>query len=224
MIKVFAAIFMLIDHIGSTFFPNNIVFPILGRLSMPMFAYCVARGCYYTDLKGMWKRYLKNLGIFSLIAQIPFTMLFFYCLKHSFQLNIGFTWVLAAALLYVLMGSYSIANKAIKGMVILAIGLILPVEYGIYGVLCPVVFYYFMVKNFKPLYIFAGSAFLYLLYMVMDGIAIQIFSLASVPILLLLTRYDDLVRLHKKFFYIFYPLHIMILLLVKSIVLILQYT
>ena len=46
MIKLFALITMVIDHIGLVFFPNVIIFRIIGRLSMPLFAYCVARGYY----------------------------------------------------------------------------------------------------------------------------------------------------------------------------------
>ena len=56
-LKVFAIIFMIIDHIGYFFsFALSsdvyITFRIIGRLAMPIFAYLVAEGIYYTkDIK-----------------------------------------------------------------------------------------------------------------------------------------------------------------------------
>lgn len=37
MIKILAALFMLIDHIGMIFFPENYLLRIIGRVSMPLF-------------------------------------------------------------------------------------------------------------------------------------------------------------------------------------------
>ena len=68
MIKALAALFMLIDHIGMILFPQAYVLRIVGRLSMPLFAYSVARGFYYSDTKGKAKRYARNLLIFAVVS------------------------------------------------------------------------------------------------------------------------------------------------------------
>ena len=48
VLKIIALITMLIDHIGCIFFPNIIVFRVIGRLSYPIFAMFIAEGYYYT--------------------------------------------------------------------------------------------------------------------------------------------------------------------------------
>jgi hypothetical protein len=50
-IKIIACILMAIDHIGYHLFPNLIILRIIGRLSMPLFAFFIAEGCYYTKNK-----------------------------------------------------------------------------------------------------------------------------------------------------------------------------
>ena len=70
-LKIFAIIFMIIDHIGYFFsFALSsdvyITFRIIGRLAMPIFAYLVAEGIYYTkDIK----KYIARLGIFAIVTQ-----------------------------------------------------------------------------------------------------------------------------------------------------------
>ena len=43
---------MVIDHVGSAFFPQYPVFRWIGRLAFPIFAYCLTVGLLYThDIK-----------------------------------------------------------------------------------------------------------------------------------------------------------------------------
>lgn len=44
-IQFIAALTMLIDHIGMVFFPSVIGFRAIGRLSFPLFASVLPRGC-----------------------------------------------------------------------------------------------------------------------------------------------------------------------------------
>ena len=48
ILKIVACISMLLDHIGFIFFPQYIIFRILGRVAFPIFAFMIAEGCYYT--------------------------------------------------------------------------------------------------------------------------------------------------------------------------------
>ena len=67
-LKLIAIISMVIDHVGSAFFPQYPVFRWIGRLAFPIFAYCLTVGLLYThDIK----KYLIRLGIFALVSQ-PF--------------------------------------------------------------------------------------------------------------------------------------------------------
>lgn len=69
MIKILAALFMLIDHIGMIFFPENYLLRIIGRVSMPLFAYCIARGFYFSEQKGTTGRYARNLFLLPLFPK-----------------------------------------------------------------------------------------------------------------------------------------------------------
>lgn len=85
-LKCFACVFMLIDHLGHVWNPffdaaaHIMPLPLwgsvmyyLGRLAFPIFVFFVAEGCRKThDIK----RYLLRLGVFAVVAQVPFTLLF----------------------------------------------------------------------------------------------------------------------------------------------------
>lgn len=44
MIELVAVVSMIIDHVGFVFFPEMIIFQIIGRLSFPLYAYLIALG------------------------------------------------------------------------------------------------------------------------------------------------------------------------------------
>ena len=50
-LKILAALFMTIDHIGVMLFPRVLVLRIIGRLALPIFAFMIAEGCKYTRNK-----------------------------------------------------------------------------------------------------------------------------------------------------------------------------
>ena len=51
MLKIIAAVTMLVDHAGILFFPSQNIYRIIGRLAFPIFAYMIAEGCKYTRNK-----------------------------------------------------------------------------------------------------------------------------------------------------------------------------
>ncbi len=56
-LKLVACILMAVDHVGMTFFPDRIAWRAVGRLAFPLFAFFIAEGCRYTRNK------LKRLGL-----------------------------------------------------------------------------------------------------------------------------------------------------------------
>ena len=72
VLKLLAAVFMLIDHAGMLLFPDEAWLRVLGRLSMPLFAFMIAEGCRYT--KNKWKHFflLFGLGVGCQIVYILF--------------------------------------------------------------------------------------------------------------------------------------------------------
>ena len=81
LIKIFACLLMLSDHMGKMIFPHAwrltapeewaSVFPsdnimrVIGRLAMPLFCYGIAVGCRYT--RNIWKYALRLIGLGILV-------------------------------------------------------------------------------------------------------------------------------------------------------------
>lgn len=87
-IKLIAIIAMLIDHAGAIFISPSTnpelytVARVIGRLAFPIFVFLVVEGFFHTrDVK----KYLKRLGIFALISEIPFDIAFYHL---RFQSNL----------------------------------------------------------------------------------------------------------------------------------------
>ncbi len=77
MLKLIAALFMFIDHLAIAVVDSPTLFlgmRLVGRLAMPLFAYKIALGFMHTR---HFNRYLTRIGIMTLAAQLPFTMLLY---------------------------------------------------------------------------------------------------------------------------------------------------
>lgn len=134
-----AIVSMVLDHIGIFFFPEVLGLRLVGRLAFPLFAWGVASGAKYTSDVG---KYLKRLLVFGVISQVPYYLVFKEAGFQEIQLNIFFT--LAMGLLGIVW-SRKYDRWWQQGLVVgLIAGLAqwLGMEYGGYGVLVIVVFYY----------------------------------------------------------------------------------
>lgn len=188
---------MLVDHIGFILFPDVMIYRIIGRLAMPLFAWAIARGYYYSNLKGTDNKYLLNLTILAVISQVP------SYLMVSSSFNIVFTWVLALLILKL--------PKFSPFWIIL--GLIIPVDYGIFGVLLPVIIYYFWFKQELPWLAIIFSSSWLILFSTLQW-DVQYYSLLALPIAFFLQKFEHLWKLNKWVFYWFYPVHLVVLLLI----------
>lgn len=212
MIKALAALFMLIDHIGAILYPQVVGLRVIGRLSMPLFAYCIARSFYFTEQKGTTKKYARDLFLFAVVSQMPFTLM-----KGSFALNIGFTWLFALCLMKTVVTE---KRPLVLGGVITVIifaAIRIPMDYGLYGVLYPAMLYLCLFHRNSLILAFSGMNALYALHVLLGGGQRQIFSLAALPVLLIAKRYDARIRLPRRFFYWFYPVHIAALLVARKL-------
>lgn len=220
-LKIIAMITMLIDHIGFLLFPQYTILRIIGRISFPLFAYGIAFGYSKTS---NFNKYLIRLLIFGLISQIVYMRFSPYG-----DLNIMFT--LAAGLICIKV--YDSRLKFLSFVIpffflIPQVESILDLSYGTYGVLM-VLLFYISLKS-KPLmtitYIVNSIIYIYI-YMFPPGIdnfsitelisifiynpSIQFYSILSLPLIWI--NPDFKISLNKYMGYLFYPLHIGILLL-----------
>ncbi|PGT79614.1 TraX family protein [Bacillus sp. AFS040349] len=134
-LKLVAILSMLTDHIGLFFFPQIEIFRVVGRIAFPLFAFGVAVGCYYT--KNIKKYTIRLLG-FALFSTIPH-----YLVINNMQLNILFTFLVS-----VIGIAFLKEEKKLYGLLwLLVVPIISPLEYGLYGVWVPVLFYLFRQKK-----------------------------------------------------------------------------
>lgn len=223
MLKIIAALLMLIDHIGMTFFKDQFMLRIIGRLSMPLFAYCIAKGFYKTR---SFKRYFMRMSAFAFISQIPYWMMMYAADQKSFRLmhfNIGFTFLGALITLYLYkeIKENTCPSKGINFLLIAGIlvgSTLLRCDYGAYAILVVIVFYEFyilrenVVLTFFMLVVATGA----LIVMGRSNqFEIQLFALPAIVIIL--TVQDEPIKGLKYFFYVFYPLHMLILSMLKWI-------
>lgn len=192
-LKAVACLFMLIDHIGAFLIPALPIFRIIGRLSMPLFAYQLIIG--YTHTSDQY-RYFKRLTLLAFISQIPYSLL------RGYQLNTLFTFLFALLLIW------SIDHKSIYGLLLLPF---IPFcSYGLYGILTVFIFHYS--KSFwKSLSRFSGITILYCLIL---GIWQQLFAVFS---FLFIYRPLSIKIISKRFFYLFYPVHLTLIYIIQRI-------
>ncbi|MFI3229084.1 MAG: TraX family protein [Bacillota bacterium] len=231
-IKIIAVILMTIDHIGLLFFnylPAEIyvAMRVLGRLSMPLFAFMIAEGARYTRSKA---RYLGLIGAMAVICT-----LFTYIYYGSVSLNIfgSFLFALIIIFLYDIgiksLQSYKKTNQtdfALRGVgSLLAAALVIAalymallylpnyinfgIDYGIFGVLLPLSAY--IIKHKWARFIPFICCLACMAWDVSSEMgAMQYLSLLSVLILLCYNGTRGL-NVLKYGFYIYYPLHLGIL-------------
>lgn len=225
--KTIAVICMLIDHIGMIFFPQEILWRVIGRIAMPIFAFGIARGAYYTS---SIKNYMKKILIFALISQIPFWGAEYLVLGSPFirrSYNIGFTFLLALMIISLLKKCEE-ENKRIKVLSLIAIVILIVaadligVDYGSYGVLVVLMCYLIGMKSGQQRERLLPLAIGYtLLTGLFYGHYIEYFLLQEIGVLgLVIVKEFKNISEQKigRFFYVFYPVHLLVLCLIKWLI------
>lgn len=213
--KTIAILCMLIDHIGMTFFESQMLWRWIGRLAMPIFAYCIARGAIYThDIKAYQKRMLG----FALISQIPFWGLLWAIeggLFFKMQFNIGFTFLFALYALEILQKEKRSGIDCLYLIGIIGVAQLLGFDYGSYGIVVVLGCYFALVKGdilSMQLMNYTCSTLLFYGYIPSLFLMQEIGALGLVVVKCLKPISEKKL---KYVFYIFYPLHLSILALIK---------
>ena len=93
-LKIIAAIAMTLDHMGLMLFPQQILFRILGRLALPIYAFMIAEGCKYTRNRA------KYFGMVFGLGAVCQTVYWF--VDHSLYFSILITFSLSILMVYAL--------------------------------------------------------------------------------------------------------------------------
>jgi hypothetical protein len=212
-LKLLALVTMTCDHIGVTLFPQVLWLRIVGRLALPIFAYMIAEGCRHTRSR---KRYLLSIVAVAALCQAVYLVA-----MGSLYMCIMVTFSLSVALIY--LWDYAKTRPAPQGgfLVLAALcvtwvlceaplfpGTDFHIDYGIFGVLLPVLIY--MGRN--GLEAFAMAA----LGLVMLNLSMGVIQWFSLFALIPLAFYDGTrgkAKL-KYLFYIYYPAHLAVIWLI----------
>lgn len=213
MLKLIAVLTMVIDHLGYLFFPEQEWMRAVGRLTMPIFGYAVARGFYYTSDS---KRYLLRMGLLALLAQLPFFLLFGMGRELQFGdwslwlplLNMVVPWALALLLLrFPLLATFPIV----------LVLFFVPMDYTALVILLPIALYHLWFRERRHFLALVSVAAI-LSAIALVSFSLQWWSLLAIPLIFFLERYDGKVKLNRWFFYYFYPGHMLLLLIPAAMV------
>ena len=204
LLKIIAFITMMADHVGYLFFPTEMLWRIIGRISFPLFAYCLVLGFFNTrDIK---KYFLRLLG-FSFVSQVPYTLCFYpYYIGaplSGFHLNIGFTMMLG---LWAIFGIEK--KKYIHTAAAVLLSFVPAVEYGFYGVALMIIPYLFAGKDKASFGYAVGFALAspFFMYFIDGTFDLQGFAVLSLPLILMKTNSG--IKLPRWLNYGFYPAHL----------------
>lgn len=221
VLKIIACIAMLIDHMGLILFPKVLALRFIGRLAFPIFAFLLAEGCFYT--KNKLRHFLVLTG-FAIIIQV---VLFIATGMTAFSIFMHFS--IAVGICHLI----DLTDKCFrKKQIILAVGFILIIlfllvgvvyvdnttsylrsNYGMYAIFIPVVMY-LVRKYIKKFHLFVNVFLICLSMVVMHYFypyaLYQLYGCFAAVIVLLYNGKKGKFNL-KYLFYIFYPLHMVVL-------------
>lgn len=204
-LKMIALITMIIDHVGAFLFPKYIILRVIGRISFPIFAFLAAEGFFHTrDLK----KYMMRLAAFAFISEIPYDLISSGKILEFSHQNIFFTLFIGVFLMYTYSSQYSKAGKLGAVLLLLLAGDIFRTDYGAWGVL--MIFCFYLFRDSMKEKIISVSFINIIAFGYVQAFAV----IALWPISLYNGKKG---RSMKYFFYAMYPLHLLLLLLVKMI-------
>ncbi|WP_034551943.1 TraX family protein [Carnobacterium funditum] len=230
-LKWIAILTMLIDHIGAfllepyllnhgigigsifggtglptdssyyVLFQIDIVLRLIGRLAFPIFAFLLVEGFLHTS---NLKRYIFQMGVFALLSEIPFDLANTGLILEFSHQNIFFTLFIGLICIAI----FDRFNKtSVSKWLVLILAMILSeifnVDYSMIGILSIFIFYYFH-DNFTLRNSLNGLLFLLNLTAVFSLILIQLYN-------------GRRGKQNKILFYIFYPAHLLLLFLIRTI-------
>lgn len=219
-LKIMACLLMLCDHIGLILLNDNLIARSIGRMAFPIFAFLLVEGMKHTsDVR----RYILRLLLFALVSEVPYDLAVFGKAIYIQHQNIFFTLALGLFVIYCFEDKGEL-NKWSWGILTmsLVVALVCGFDYNMAGILIIFSFYKLSPHN-------AGAntqeririnVELTVVTILIDVLLIgtrQLYSLFSlVPINLYNGKRGK--NQLKYVFYLFYPLHLIILWCIKMYV------
>lgn len=214
-LKYMAFLSMLLDHVNNSMITPYLdgkglllhvsnLLSILGRVAFPLFMFFLVEGFFKTRSR---KKYLINLLIFGILSEVPFDLFTSRELFNKNWNNIMFTLALSLITIWIvdeMKGRLAKKSKALwygasvlVVAVMCAVAMFFSLDYDYHAIIVAYLFYLFYEK---PLY---GAALGYL------SIIKELYSLLGFAATL--TYNDERGKQYKWLNYAFYPVHLLIL-------------
>lgn len=220
-LKIIAIVTMLIDHIGAAIvermlmsgkygliqisnpvYVTDMILRGIGRIAFPIFCFLLVEGFLHTA--NVWK-YALRLFLFAMISEIPFDLAFLGKVIYPGCQNVFFTLLIGLLVMIAFSLTDEKWNKKVlkvtAKILSFAAGFFLAeflhTDYGGIGIICIMVLYLFRFNRTRQI-LFGALSFLWEITA----------PLAFLPI----SHYNGKRGIRNKyFFYIFYPVHLLIL-------------
>ena len=233
-LHLMAMLFMLCDHLWGTIVPGNDWLTCIGRVCFPIYAFLLVEGYFHTS---NLKKYVKRLLLFAVISEIPFNLAMASSVIYPFHQNVLWSFLIALGLIHcnekakaseklwirIAVGIFTILSCYL-------LGLITMVDYYHAGILMVLTFYFFHHRNwwdyvgqllclgYINLELLGGFGYEVVLFgetvfLTRQGLAL----LALIPIWLYKGKQGYHSKWWKYFCYAFYPVHLLILGLLKFV-------
>lgn len=213
-LKGIACFTMLLDHIGATMV-QGYALRIIGRIAFPIFCFLMAEGTFYTKNP---RKYGLRLMIGALLSEIPFDLAFRGRLTWEYQ-NVMLTLFLGFLTVEIIQRTEFDIVKLLAVSGGFALAEWANTDYGGFGVLLVVLFSQTRGKLwFQTIMVAMFSWMINSLKIPVLGILvpIEMFAIfAMIPIALYSGRKVTSNRAVQWGFYLFYPVHLIILVLVR---------
>lgn len=214
-LKIIALIIMTLDHIGLTFDIDFLRY--IGRISFPIYAFLTAEGIKKSSAK---EKYLLGLLVCAVFSE-PIYDMWLYAVTNFSSYNIQFfeyslnsqnvlfTLFIGASVCYCLEYFSDNLKKFAAISLLCLVAYFGNVEYSLFGVAIIVAMYY--CKSKYNMVVFS-IAFLWCIYFGMASMFA--FSCIGVYLVTLYNGERGKYKVNKYFFYLYYPIHIMVLFII----------
>ena len=231
-LHILAMVLMLCDHLWATVIPGNNWLTCVGRIAYPIFAFMLVEGYFHTRSV---KKYALRLLLFALISEIPFNLMLVSSPIFLFHQNVLWTLLIGLWMIHLNEKSKASGKRMLQvpiaaGTLFLGyvLGIVSFSDYNGAGVLMILLFYFFRGKS--PLCLAVQIAGMYWLnFEMLQGLSYEfaLFGrtfffpqqgfaiLALIPIWLYRGRKGYSARWFQYLCYGFYPVHMLILWLIR---------
>ena len=234
-LKLIAMVTMLIDHLGAVIFPQYRVMRLIGRIAFPIYAYCLTVGCVYThDML----RYVTRIVLLALVSQPLYAVAMHHTTPAMYAVSfadnpvgaaLNFyveSWhdpsiLLSLALGLILLWTIRDRHLVLTAAMLLFIWLVEGrLDYGFRGIVLMLLFFLTCQTPLLCVPLVAG----YMIWWGLQGTGYELFGVrfgsqmfAVLALPLIYERTNTRIRLNKWVFYLFYPAHLALILVLDNL-------